>query len=375
VISRRRYLECALPSGVVSIAGHRLGPGGARDPVSVIPFANEGPLPTGVTFGEELDGRRLADLSTIRDSESVTAAENFYIRTRASRLLPRPERWRIQFSGPGRSLYLEAEHLVCHAATFAPCVMECAGNGRAVRFGLMSMARWGGVRLAGVLGDLGLSRPGLWVRVSGFDAYESLSATSIPGASWVFSLDDLRRAEALLATHMNGQPLTLDHGAPVRLVVPGWYGCCSIKWVNRVELVSGDCDATSQMLEYAFRTGQGAQPAQASMYKRAEIESAAVITRVEEWRDADGIKFLVAGIAWGGEWMNRSFRMRLWPAGGTRAIRVWRRWTTSWSHWAQWWRPPGSGEYWIDCYDAGLEGRATRNTSGRYSRSCFIPEA
>src|SRR5438034_9585635 len=79
---------------------------------------------------------------------------------------------------------------------------------------------------------------------------------SIPGASWAFSPEQLEKAGAFLATELNGQPLPKDHGAPVRLVVPGWYGCTSIKWVNEITLVREEVEATSQMLEYAARTLQ-----------------------------------------------------------------------------------------------------------------------
>ena len=58
------------------------------------------------------------------------------------------------------------------------------------------------------------------------------------------------RANAFLALRMNAAPLPEDHGGPVRLVVPGWDGCCCIKWVNRVELVDRNQSATSQMKEY-----------------------------------------------------------------------------------------------------------------------------
>ena len=63
------------------------------------------------------------------------------------------------------------------------------------------------------------------------------------GASWIFTRDQLDGA--LLAIRMNGAPLTRDHGAPVRLIVPGWYGCCCIKWVDRIELVPDAAPATT----------------------------------------------------------------------------------------------------------------------------------
>src|SRR6266581_3266602 len=96
------------------------------------------------------------------------------------------------------------------------------------------------------------------ILVSGMDDDVDPAQTSIPGASWIFTRDDLARA--LLAMRMNGAPLPRDHGLPARLIVPGWYGCACIKWVNRLELVAEDAPATSQMREFASRTHQPSEP-------------------------------------------------------------------------------------------------------------------
>src|SRR5262249_31186062 len=111
--------------------------------------------------------------------------------------------------------------------------------------------------------------------------------------------DDLSRA--LLAVQMNGSPLTRDHGAPVRLIVPGWYGCACIKWVNRVALVPDDAGATTQMREFAARTHQRGIPDLASDYVPAVIDTAAMPIRVEKWADRDGrVVYNIVGIMWGG---------------------------------------------------------------------------
>ena len=70
------------------------------------------------------------------------------------------------------------------------------------------------------------------------------------------NLDQIRESRAFLATGMNGAPLGPDHGFPLRLVVPGWYGCTAIKWVNEIALLDDTAPATDQMREYAGRTHQ-----------------------------------------------------------------------------------------------------------------------
>ncbi len=100
---------------------------------------------------------------------------------------------------------------------------------------------------------------------------------------------------------MNGQPLTPDHGAPVRLVVPGWYGCAWIKWVNEIRWVTDDEPATSQMREFAGRTHQEGQPALARDYRRRRaIDTAAMPMRVEQRRVDGATEYRVVGIVWGG---------------------------------------------------------------------------
>src|SRR6266566_2842961 len=108
------------------------------------------------------------------------------------------------------------------------------------------------------------------------------------------------KRRGLFSTELNGQPLPKDHGAPVRLVVPGWYGCTSIKWVNEITLVEQEVEATSQMREYAARTLQKGVPQLAKDFQPAAIDQAAMPIRIEKWTIADKIQYRVVGIAWGG---------------------------------------------------------------------------
>ena len=99
---------------------------------------------------------------------------------------------------------------------------------------------------------------------------------------------------------MNGEPLPLDHGAPVRLVVPGWYGCSWIKWVDELRLATPDAAATTQMREFAGRTHQDGVPELARDYEAPAIDLAATPIRVERRRVDGGIEYRIVGIAWGG---------------------------------------------------------------------------
>ena len=154
-------------------------------------------------------------------------------------------------------------------------------------FGLISAASWAGVPIAKILEHAEPLRGASRVRVSGFDRHAMPSFRSEPGASWIFTREELESSGAFLATAMNGRALTSDHGRPVRLVVPGRYGCACIKWVDEIAFVDDDAPATGQMREFASRTHQDGLPALARDYQPAKIDLAAMPIRVEAWR-ADG---------------------------------------------------------------------------------------
>jgi len=88
--------------------------------------------------------------------------------------------------------------------------------------------------------------------------------------------------------------------APVRLIVPGWYGCACIKWVTRINLVADDTAATTQMREFAARTHQAGVPALARDYIPATIDTAAMPVRLEKWVAGGRIIYRIIGILWGG---------------------------------------------------------------------------
>jgi DMSO/TMAO reductase YedYZ molybdopterin-dependent catalytic subunit len=87
---------------------------------------------------------------------------------------------------------------------------------------------------------------------------------------------------------MNGHPLSVDRAAPVRLVVPGWYECGCIKWMNEIIVVAEDAAATSQMQEHAGRTMQKGSASPCQGYQAATIDPAAAHSRgkmVRRWEN------------------------------------------------------------------------------------------
>jgi DMSO/TMAO reductase YedYZ molybdopterin-dependent catalytic subunit len=154
--------------------------------------------------------------------------------------------WRLEVGGRVRTpLALSMEELRRRPAATLPVTLECAGNGRA-RLDprpisqpwleeAVGTAEWTGTPLAPLLEEAGVADGAVEVVFGGADrgvqgGLEQDYERSLP-------LQDALREELLLAYQVNGGPLPPQHGYPLRLVVPGWYGMASVKWLRRITVV------------------------------------------------------------------------------------------------------------------------------------------
>jgi DMSO/TMAO reductase YedYZ molybdopterin-dependent catalytic subunit len=178
----------------------------------------------------------------------VVPNARFYIRNHFG--IPRLDRprWRLQVSGlVERRLSLDLDRLRAMPSATAVVTLECAGNGRAGLWppapgeqwalGAVSTAEWTGVPFTEVLDQAGIQATAREVIFRGADSGR------VDGHSWVrfersLPVGQLGQAGALLAYAMNGEELPVQHGYPLRLVVPGWYAVASVKWLTGIELTS-----------------------------------------------------------------------------------------------------------------------------------------
>jgi DMSO/TMAO reductase YedYZ molybdopterin-dependent catalytic subunit len=341
--------------------------------LGVAPFVGETERPLEQAFDSGLDGRLYTDLSKLGPTNLVTPSDAFYIRTRYPDLLVPESPWRISVLGlPGSPVDLFLDELLPKAVDQGTQLMECSGNTRNSSFGLLSSAEWAGIPLLDAIEQFdpaGATR----LLVSGFDGHSQLSERSTAGASWIFTFDELERSGAFLATEMNGSPLSADHGAPVRLVVPGWYGCTCIKWVNELRFVGEDEPATSQMREFASRTHQSGTPELARDYLPAEIDLAALPVRVEKWLVSGAIRYRVVGIQWGGAARTDKLEIRF-GAGSWERICMTNVSPTPWALWEHPWRPPATGVHAITLRTTDPSIRTRRLDTGHYLREVAVEQ-
>src|ERR1700744_4041347 len=205
----------------------------------------------------------------------LTSVDAFYVRNHGPVPRTRRDGWRLRVDGlVGRPLELSVAGLRDGFARHeGVAALQCAGNRRAdllrVRDipgelpwgpGAAGNARWTGARLADVLAAAG-SRPGAGpVAFLGADVSAQASPPQPFGGS--VPLAKALCPEVLLAWAMNGEPLAPVHGAPIRVVVPGYIGARSVKWVERITVQTGPSDNYFQATAYRLLP-PGADPATA----------------------------------------------------------------------------------------------------------------
>ncbi len=390
--SRRQFLRAALASagaGFVVDAGlvaRVMAQAACADPplgtlLGTVPLFGDRPLdmPYGEMLGGPgLDARLFTDLSALDVGRLITPTDEVFVRTAAPPALgARVGAWTITVAGATNLAPIDAAALEREATPMGSHLIECSGNADPNNFGLLSVAEWEGVSLARVVDRLGPPSSATAVLVSGLDGEASASGRSVPGASWIFPLADLERLGVFLATGMNGEPLPPDHGAPVRLVAPGWYGCAWIKWVQEIRLTGANEPVTSQMAEFATRTHQDGRPALATDYEPPAIDLAATPVRVERRQVGGRVEYRVVGIAWGGTRAPSALEIRFDSRGPWTAID--RLCPTpdaprTWSIWTHRWQPAEPGTYTIALRCADPSVRTRRLDLFYYVRRVRIDE-
>ena len=257
---------------------------------SVLPWSDLEPLPSGVRA-------RYTDLSRVT-GDVVPNGEFFVLHHgEIPDLEAQAFRLAIGHRGVPATRTFGLDDLVRLPRRESVTAFECCGNGGVGMHGLVGAARWGGVPLAPLLAGLVDAHAREIVFFGADHAEERLRGNRYPGRfARSLPVADALSPDVLLADTMNGEPLPREHGGPLRLIVPGFYGVSQVKWVERIEVWPSRFAGWFQAKDYV--TVRGVETPSgilhtASAIGRMRLKS--IVTRIER---AAGADLAIHGLAW-----------------------------------------------------------------------------
>ncbi len=257
-----------------------------------------------------------------------------------------PGSWRLRLSGGERGdIELTLDDIRSRPSRGVAAAFECAGNGGVGMHGLVGSAFWEGAPLAPLLRELGFRTDTREVVFFGADGaeerlrgnrYPSRFARSLP-------LADALGNDVLLVDRMNGLPLSREHGAPLRLLVPGWYGVSQVKWLERIELSSTRFMGWFMAKEYVTVRGLrcgGEVEHQATSVAKMRLKS--LVTRVVR---SEGAGLRIEGLAWFDGTAIDRVEVRIDERGWEAAALEHSASRYDWARFSLPWRSPTPGEH------------------------------
>ena len=233
---------------------------------------------------------------------------SFYVRNHFQ--IPRldPAAWRLSVRGlVNRPLSLSLRDLSNMPSQTRVVTLECAGNGRSQlnppvkgeqwNFGAVSTAEWTGVPLIEVLDRAGVMPEAREVLFRGADSGSVDGLTESIHFERSLNVDDAREADVLLAYAMNGEQLPVQHGYPLRVIVPSWYAVASVKWLSTIEVIGEAFQGHYQTGSYFFewqRDGQAVREPVTLQRVRS------LITEPEAEVEVERGELTLRGVAWSG---------------------------------------------------------------------------
>lgn len=282
----------------------------------------------------------------------LTPNDEFFVRSHTRTPIVDVATYRLRIFGDAlreprdadAAVELDLPSLLALPTRTIPAVLECTGNGRSLfaeqqgteapgtawKMGGVGMATWRGVPLAAVLDRVGLSADAREVMATGLDDSFWRDGTEYGPVRRPLPIEKALD-DCLLAFEMNGEPLPLDHGYPLRLIVPGWVGIASIKWLGSLEVSSRHLESPWNTRWYRMTGGdytEAEQPLGVSPVRTAfELDWDAVLPARREvalhgrswsgWAPIDRVEVSVDG---GETWRDAALE----PDHGGYA---WRRWS------------------------------------------------
>jgi DMSO/TMAO reductase YedYZ molybdopterin-dependent catalytic subunit len=306
-----------------------------------------------------------AETLLARHTGVITPNAAFYIRNHFA--VPDCEiaEWRLSIAGAvATPVELTYEELRALPSRTLQVTLECAGNGRVAMqpqvegepwgYGAVSTADWTGVSLRTVLEQAGLSPAAREIVVEGADrGYVAATDEVIPFARGL-PLNQAMHPDTLLAYSMNGEVLPSDHGFPVRLVVPGWYGMAAVKWVARIEAIAHSFSGFYQVERYTMAHPEQGETGSTPL---TQIAIRSLITTPEDGATLPRGRHALRGLAWSGFASASHVEVSV-DGGATWSPATWTSEPAryAWRSWEYDWRAEHPGEASLQCRATDEEG-------------------
>lgn len=237
--------------------------------------------------------------------------------------------------------------------------LECGGNGNGPGFmGAIGNVRWTGTPLVDLLEECGPLKRGIEVVFFGADQRtEKIRDNEYPqNFARSLHINDARRDDLLLCYEMNGEPLMKEHGFPLRLVVPGWFGITWVKWLNRIEVL--DRRYMSKYMAQEYVTLRGEQRDDKTIWRLTSVgpmDLKSIIARAVKLKDGS---IRLTGAAWGDGTPIKTVDVRIDDGPWTSAkIDRSRREKYTWRFFTFDWKNPAPGEHKVVSRATDEEGR------------------
>ena len=296
-VARRDFLQnLALVGGVIGLQGcgeaaqqENLEPSEAEVKSAGSPMASTAEtslLPDGLKqkffIQHKQNPLSLESLRSAMGRSPLTAIERLFVRNNlplpSSEIVALADEWILEVSGVVNATSLTLRELKSFPFETVVSVLQCSGNGRGFfehgpsgspwKTGAAGCVMWTGVRLSVLLSRLGgVNEEAAFITATGG---EVLPAEVERDKVVVERSIPLRKGlkDCLLAWEINGQPIPITHGGPLRFVVPGYFGCNQIKYVKRIAATAEQTSAKIQKTGYRFRPiGEKGDPEQPTMWR------------------------------------------------------------------------------------------------------------
>ncbi len=342
--SRRRFLRSSagIPLSALALAPDE----------ELIPFSDYAP---DFRADAQSENPRVKAFDLRKLTSLTTPSTEFFAFHQTKTVEADAARWRLRIGGlVKRPVELSLDDLRRRPGRRELAVtIECSGNTGDPRImnGLVSNAVWSGVGLADVLKECSVLPEAREVVFLGMDSeedkkWEAGNASYPSPHGWSLYLQDALAPDNLLAFGMNGAPLPLEHGFPLRLVMPGWYGMSQIKWLTRIEVIDRPYEGRHMARNY--QSLRAVKSPEATLWLDSSISRnnlKSVIARVTRRPLGERFEYKIAGAAWGGPAKIANIEVQIDGGAWVRASIDQRAGDAAWVLWSTPWREPAAGEH------------------------------